>query len=417
MDGLSKMNDMIAWWLKLIEVNNFSGNYDINKLSEFIALKLLNGIYNYNLKCLDDDLPNYPSIDLGDDINKIGFQITSRRDSRKFYDSLGKFAKGPHRIYTNGIHFLILSLKKKPRLNRNKCKGIYREFDPEHHILNVGDLLKEIKKIYHNNREKFDCIKKILDVEIPHQPFIKKIVGLGEMGGESGLDIAEKDNQKKSIFISYSHRDMAFVKRLAGDLENIGMKVWQDEKEIKVGDPISRKVEEGITGCDFFCLVLSSNSIHSTWVEREYNIAINAKVYHSAILKILPILMEEVQPPRFLRDVKYANFSQGYDHGLSQLLEAIKDDYMRKERKSMQEFFLKSTIEELDQELVAIGADGLDDIEFKFSDSEGTPSRKDIMTALLKFYTKAPWPQNELSRFSTLEFVKALKLRKTDPIR
>jgi len=135
---------------------------------------------------------------------------------------------------------------------------------------------------------------------------------------------------RKILFISYSHKDKEFVNRLTGDLKNARdlnngrVEIWIDTDEIKVGDSISKKVENGICTCDFFCLVISSNSIESRWVEREYRAAINRQLSSNGTPVILPILIENVQLPLFLRDIRHANFSLDYQAGLIELLDSIK---------------------------------------------------------------------------------------------
>ena len=73
--------DLIPLWLSTIKSHNVAGFFDKNKLAEGVALKLLNEIYGYNLENLNYEKNNYPGIDLGDKINKIGFQISTRKDS------------------------------------------------------------------------------------------------------------------------------------------------------------------------------------------------------------------------------------------------------------------------------------------------------------------------------------------------
>jgi hypothetical protein len=132
------------------------------------------------------------------------------------------------------------------------------------------------------------------------------------------------ENTLKQIFISYSHSDSKFVNRLTSDLEKEGNSAWLDKKEIEVGDSISKKIEEGISKCDFFCLVISGHSVNSNWVEREYRTALNAQLSSGTTPKILPLLIQDVELPLHLKDIKFADFSSGYKSGLKQLLKAIK---------------------------------------------------------------------------------------------
>lgn len=150
------------------------------------------------------------------------------------------------------------------------------------------------------------------------------------MAIESGLDRAENVKQRKQVFISYSDSDKEFVHRLTIDLETAGLSVWIDKKKIEVGDSISRKIEEGILGSDFFLLVLSGQSIQSTRVKREYSTALSAQWSPDAVLKIFPLLIEEVQLPKQLKDVKCADFSKNYDSGFKELFDALNIEPVKK---------------------------------------------------------------------------------------
>lgn len=137
------------------------------------------------------------------------------------------------------------------------------------------------------------------------------------------IETSEDYSENKQIFISYSQIDIEFVNQLTTDLKNSGMSVWHDEKEIGVGDSIVQKVEEGISGSNFFCLVISEHSVNSKWVKREYGTALSKQLSHGKP-KVLPLLIQNVKLPSLLEDIKYADFSREYDSGLKQLLNAIK---------------------------------------------------------------------------------------------
>lgn len=166
-DDLKRVIELISWWVMQVKSNNCVDFFDINKVSEDLALKILNETYGYHLENLNYPKGNFPGIDLGDKINKIGFQITSRRDPKKFKDSLEKFSKGLNAIYSNGIRFLILSIEdKRPKLSKKKYDKLYPGFDPLNHILTINDLIKAIQSKYDMERERFYEIKKMLEEEI-----------------------------------------------------------------------------------------------------------------------------------------------------------------------------------------------------------------------------------------------------------
>jgi hypothetical protein len=52
------------------------------------------------------------------------------------------------------------------------------------------------------------------------------------------------------VFLSHSSADKAFVDRLASDLERINVGAWYDKWEIRVGDSLIEKIQEGIDSND-----------------------------------------------------------------------------------------------------------------------------------------------------------------------
>lgn len=54
-----------------------------------------------------------------------------------------------------------------------------------------------------------------------------------------------------SLFLSHSSADKTFVEKLAKDLEGVGVNVWFDKWEIKVGDSLTGKIEEGLQANDY----------------------------------------------------------------------------------------------------------------------------------------------------------------------
>ena len=58
------------------------------------------------------------------------------------------------------------------------------------------------------------------------------------------------------VFISYTHKDSWFVDELAANLDASGIDVWIDKWEIKIGDSITERINDGIRESDFLILVL-----------------------------------------------------------------------------------------------------------------------------------------------------------------
>lgn len=124
------------------------------------------------------------------------------------------------------------------------------------------------------------------------------------------------------VFICHSSKDKREVRRLASDLKNVGIDVWLDEYEIKVGDVIVQKLEEGIEECDFLLVWLTQKAIQSQWVQREWYTKYHLEIEENRA-RVLPLLAEDCEIPAFLRSKRYADFRKDYLTGLRDLLDVF----------------------------------------------------------------------------------------------
>jgi TIR domain/Pentapeptide repeats (8 copies) len=72
-----------------------------------------------------------------------------------------------------------------------------------------------------------------------------------------------------SCFISYSHEDKSFARRLHDTLQGRGIRCWLDENHLLPGDDIYQRVDEAIRLWDKVLLCCSENSLTSWWVDNE----------------------------------------------------------------------------------------------------------------------------------------------------
>jgi TIR domain-containing protein/pentapeptide repeat protein len=76
-----------------------------------------------------------------------------------------------------------------------------------------------------------------------------------------------------SCFISYSHADKSFARRLHDALQGRGVRCWLDEHQMLPGDDIFEQVDAGIKLWDKVLLCCSENSLKSWWVDNEIETA------------------------------------------------------------------------------------------------------------------------------------------------
>jgi TIR domain len=86
----------------------------------------------------------------------------------------------------------------------------------------------------------------------------------------------------KHVFISYSHSDEVFERRLAQDLEHAGITVWVDQDDLQPGTPNwDQAIRESLSRSFAFVLVASPTSMRSLAVHGELAVAraLNLPVY------------------------------------------------------------------------------------------------------------------------------------------
>lgn len=121
------------------------------------------------------------------------------------------------------------------------------------------------------------------------------------------------------VFLSHSSSDKKSVKRLASDLRAHGIDVWFDAYEIRLGDVIVQKLQDGIEKCDFVVVWLTKKATQSHWVQREWYTKFHDEI-ESARTMVLPLLADNCNIPAFLRGKRYADFRNDYYSGLKELL-------------------------------------------------------------------------------------------------
>lgn len=96
-----------------------------------------------------------------------------------------------------------------------------------------------------------------------------------------------------SCFISYSNKDHEFAERLNVDLQSKGVRCWFAPEDLKIGDKFRTRIEESIRLYDKLMVVLSQNSIQSSWVEEEVEAALEKERQHPGTTVLFPIRLDD----------------------------------------------------------------------------------------------------------------------------
>jgi hypothetical protein len=118
----------------------------------------------------------------------------------------------------------------------------------------------------------------------PRRPF-EGTAALNEPSSQGLHQFTNTEHHPKA-FVSHSTQDHQFVERFATKLRQNGVDAWYSGWEIKPGDSIRAKIDEGLEGCEYFIIVLSKSSISRPWVQTELDPWKCS--LHEANLKVFP---------------------------------------------------------------------------------------------------------------------------------
>jgi hypothetical protein len=136
---------------------------------------------------------------------------------------------------------------------------------------------------------------------------------------------------KRDVFISYASEDKhEYVHPLVEVLKSLGITYWLDEAEIKWGDKISRKINQGLSDSKYVLVLLTENFINKNWPLTELESAFHHETASGDVI-VLPVLIAPsdvifTKLP-LLRDKLYLKWEQGAEGIAQQLLRLLARNY------------------------------------------------------------------------------------------
>jgi hypothetical protein len=96
-----------------------------------------------------------------------------------------------------------------------------------------------------------------------------------------------------SVFISYSHSDEEFARRLYADLKAAGLRCWLDTLDMRTGELIRSTLYERIKGHEKFLVILSESALRSKWVMDEMDTAFNMEIETGDRHLVVPVRLDD----------------------------------------------------------------------------------------------------------------------------
>ncbi|MBN8454861.1 toll/interleukin-1 receptor domain-containing protein [Accumulibacter sp.] len=123
--------------------------------------------------------------------------------------------------------------------------------------------------------------------------------------------------KKETLYISYADPDRAFVRRLASNLEEAGIRVSFDEL-LTPGDSWAATLREAIESAPTFLAVLSPGYLNSRWAKEELIVARQQEI--EGRTRVILLMSQNCDLPGALARETYVDFTQDYHSGLQRLV-------------------------------------------------------------------------------------------------
>jgi len=256
--------DNLAFSSESTARKNVIGLFDSNRIAQDFFAGLFKLVFDYShLKELDklNDIVNYPAIDLGDEIAKIAFQVTTKKDSEKVKDTIKKFIS--HKLYEKYDKLIIFIIGEKQNSYTTTFDTQSKfTFDKNADIWDDNFLIKEIDKI--TEISKLEEIKKFLEENLLEFKFPENLL---DQDIEKCIEILKRDfGSIKKIEENIPKRSENFIEE-KNKLNNLSWEYfkekmkghWQYNEQIIffLGMPVNKDLEK-----DYFDVTQAINNFH-----------------------------------------------------------------------------------------------------------------------------------------------------------
>jgi hypothetical protein len=205
-----------------IQIRNLNSQnlYDINIVSENLVCNILNMVFEYNLRNINESSVNFPGIDLVDDKNRIAVQVSSDKSKGKIQKTINVFSE--NRLYEkyDRLIFFVLGEKQKKYSKLEMPSDV--NFSVDEGIVDFKDLLRfigflpieKIERIYQYLLSELSGKKSQDQKKITRTRF-KQILSLKKrLERDLIKKISEKEWIKYSDLLYYDHSRKFLYDRL-----------------------------------------------------------------------------------------------------------------------------------------------------------------------------------------------------------
>ncbi len=125
---------------------------------------------------------------------------------------------------------------------------------------------------------------------------------------------------RPEVFLSHSAKDRKLVERVAGELDNHGIRYFYSKRHIAGARQWHDELGAALHRCNWFVVILSPDSVKSMWVKRELVFALQSPRYEN---RIVPLLKKKCRASKLswtLSSFQYIDFTRSFHDGCQELI-------------------------------------------------------------------------------------------------
>ncbi|RVU04664.1 hypothetical protein EOE18_10925 [Novosphingobium umbonatum] len=143
----NELRDVVSRIILQVELATAQGRTDINLALEDAFIPILKSVFNLpHLINLNRKQKNFPGIDLGDDYDRIAFQVTSTTALEKVKSTVTQFMSRSYYNTFDELYVLMLG-RKQATYSQSAVDALLTSdfsFDCKKHIIDLGDILRMV---------------------------------------------------------------------------------------------------------------------------------------------------------------------------------------------------------------------------------------------------------------------------------
>lgn len=222
-------------------------------------------LYQNSLNQVDKDIANLEK--------KLAYYAKSEAEKTKKINSIEKSI-----TKNTSVSSLNSKLKQISSLRNELSRIVTQKADINKKIAEKRSKRNDLSIKIQKEQEKQDK-KEFETRKLVEETYRKQIADLTQainsevsrVKNSSNLSVYENNsNEKYDVFISHANEDKEnFVNEFAEVLNNLGLKIWYDENNVKWGDSIRTSIDIGLKQCRFGVVILSRHYLSKYWTNYE----------------------------------------------------------------------------------------------------------------------------------------------------